>query len=351
MVLLRGFVPIPIIIILATIFLGTTAVVVNRKLHSPEQTTNSSRNLSSRFGDLLQNDQGPTNSQVTESPTPSPEQDQPPPKFSATPTPSPKAMSTPTMAPAPYSPKHIQLSLLPKHQGLLKNPDQWLAKLDDAYEAMTDLIGRAPYGGGQITIKEVDDYPGGAAVAGNPILWHSPGVPEAFERINNHNELSYGPIHELGHDFDLPEIANYYMGGSVINGEQWANLKVVYVDDTLAGRYPTATFYRESIGYYKLGELGQKYFYERFALPWVNSGRKDWQNMHHDVYTGLLYWLKGQIGWEPFKKTFRDYLNMSSSSPSGDLAKIELFAHLLSKHAGRDLTGHFRDWGLAISSP
>lgn len=244
--------------------------------------------------------------------------------------------------------QHMVLCLFPEHLVLLENPNSWLQKLDDAYLALQDLVGQTPYEGERIMIQEATTYPGGLMVAGNPILWFQDYVPGQLRQINEYNDLSFGPIHELGHDFDLLNLSKYYMGGNPIHAEHWANFKLTYVADALSSKYPIATF-RGSLEYVTLGEFSHTYFVEQAAIPWINSGRSDWQNMSGDAYTGLLYLLREDIGWEPFRQTFRDLAALAEPPPVTDLGKIELFAHLLSANAGVDVTPYFKNWGFDVA--
>lgn len=69
--------------------------------------------------------------------------------------------------------------------------------------------------------------------------------------------------------------------------------------------------------------------------------------MNNDTYTGLLYIIRQQIGWEPFKQTFRDYATkyFDPSIIATDEGKVSLFVNLLSINAGEDLSGQFIEWG------
>jgi hypothetical protein len=245
--------------------------------------------------------------------------------------------------------QYIVLCLIPDHLALLKDPNAWLQKLDEVYRSYADLMGQAPYSGQKIIIHEVPGYPGGLMVVEkNLILWYQDYVSEGLLAVNDQNDLSYGVVHELGHIFDSPELKEYYIGKGPIGGEHWANFKVTYAADTLSDKYPAVTLYQPAIGYVSLGEFPRKYFVEQFALPWIKSGRTDWHNMSEDTYTGLLYLLKEEIGWEPFKKTFRDISALAISPPSTDIEKIKLFVDLLSKNAGRNLRSKFQEWGFPI---
>jgi hypothetical protein len=69
------------------------------------------------------------------------------------------------------------------------------------------------------------------------------------------------------------------------------------------------------------GEFSHGNFVEHEAIPWIDPGRTDWQNVSGNVYMGLLYLLREDIGWEPFRQTFRDYADLTGPSPTTDLEK------------------------------
>ncbi|MEK7573183.1 MAG: hypothetical protein AAB531_02040 [Patescibacteria group bacterium] len=269
---------------------------------------------------------------------------------------------TPTQAPIPTpiptlkpGGGYILLDLYPQHVSILKDPKAWLAKLNDAYNAFYDLTGELPFNGGDITIKEVpaSQMPGAEMYAGNPIQWADQYVVAKLNNINDHNDLSFGPIHELGHDFDIYFSSSKYLAGSgssPINVEHWANFKLTYVSDTLAKKYPTATFYQSAVGFLPIGEFSQKYFVDIFAQEWLSSSKSNWKDMKGDVYTGLLYFLAKKYGWDIYKKTFRDYLTITDPTPSDDLEKVDLFVKLLSKNAGVDLKPQFICWGIPLGT-
>ena len=247
--------------------------------------------------------------------------------------------------------EHIALELYTEHFNILNDPQAWLEKLDAAYEHLSALVGGVPYQGQMITIKEVApfDY---WAIAGNPIQWNSDYVPRELRSINEHNDISFGINHELSHDFDLLPQSKYYMTNhQLANAEHWANFKMMYAVDQLAVRYPDAVMYQSAIGYTKLAEFANAYFVKQFAQPWIASGRTDWYNMHNDVYTGILYIIRQQIGWEPFKQTFHDYATRTfdPSITETDEGRISLFVNLLSNSAQVDLVPQLTQWGLPVT--
>lgn len=250
----------------------------------------------------------------------------------------------------------IILDFYPKDYKILKNPQNWLNELNDAYTAYKDLVGGVvPFNEAPITIKETPESEMGGAelLSGNPITWDDRYLPWKMYAINNYNDLSFGPIHELGHDFDMYFNTRYYLQGNadILNPEQWANFKLTYVADTLSKKYPNATFYQPQVGFLPIGEFSKLYFYDIFAKEWLSSKSADWRDMKHDAYTGLLYSLTQKYGWGPFKKTFSEYNTFNlilNPPPLDDLGKIQLFADTLSKYAGKGVITEFNSWGIPV---
>lgn len=246
---------------------------------------------------------------------------------------------------AVFEGQHITLMLFKSDADMISDIPGWLQQLDMAYELLEELVGSSPYNSEKITVREVlPCWFGG--LAGNPILINQQVLQ--IEKFNSPNDLDFGVIHELAHDFDIPPYSEFYIGDGAINAEGWSNLKVVYVADQMASLFPEATFWGNGSAY-RLGETGS-IFERKYAQPYLQAGRHDGLQMNNDVLTGLLYSLERQIGWEPFKATFRDYQAyiVGDSPISSSTDKINLFVTLLSKNSGIDLAPDFRSWGFDI---
>lgn len=246
---------------------------------------------------------------------------------------------------AVFEGQHVTLELFGADASMIHDVPGWLQELDIAYEHLAELVGTSPYDGEKIIIREVLPMKYGG-LAGNPILINQQILQ--IEKLNNPNDLDFGVIHELAHDFDIPPYSAFYIGDGALNAEGWANLKLVYVADQMSSLFPEATFWGDGRAY-RIGETGS-IFERKYADPYLQAGRRDGLQMNNDVLTGLLYSLKRQIGWGPFKATFRDYRTYSAgrSTISSSVDKIRLFVKLLSKNSGVDLAPSFRSWGFDI---
>jgi len=249
------------------------------------------------------------------------------------------------MLPRTYlSGDHIAMDVYTEDYDWFDDPVTYLAHLDEVYEAMRGLVNGVPYDGGLITVRsDASIYYG--LLSGNPITI---GPGHSWMDIVNTHGIDFGVPHELGHDFDLWPQSRLYMGGEMgfDGAEHWANFKLVYAYDVLGALYPGLT--QDMWGHtVPLSQVGQ-HWVAVHARPWIDAGRTDYWNMHHDVYTGLLYTLVQRVGWEPFKETFHEYSRSALPAPPSDEAKVELLANKLSQYAGMDLIPAFRSWGFPI---
>lgn len=243
--------------------------------------------------------------------------------------------------------KHVALELKKQHWEILKDPDAYLKKLDAAYEAYAELVGGTPFNGDKMRILEVDEYPGGWAVAGNPVKWHSKYVAESLEQINQ-GDCLFGLLHEMGHNFDL----DYKW---VWNAEFFANLKMVYALEKAKLRVrmsdqafdyadpkgaPIEAYYRDLAG----GSARATHAEDDKPL-------RDWFN-HGDAATHKFLLLKKEFGWEPFAKTFKAIQALSGESvPDTNETKLALFIHVFGNACSRELWKRFQDWGFPIVKP
>ena len=193
------------------------------------------------------------------------------------------------------------------------NFECWRNRLDEAYETYQDLVGIVPFNGQNITITSVRQYPGGWAIAGNPIKWMRKYIPGELLKIQNNDDWSFGILHEISHNFDLDNW-NFH-------GEFFANFKMYYVVLTLnASVSPGGQYYTGA-------EL--KDFHEAA----LNQAKAEGQatNMGGFIYRLIL--ISEQFGWDAFKQTFRSY----TENPSTDVEKFDLFLDKLSLYSESDV--------------
>lgn len=200
------------------------------------------------------------------------------------------------------------------------NMDRWLQHLDSAYLKYEELVGFRPYDGNKIEVRSVPSYPGGWAVAGNPIKWYQIYIKEELTRINNDDDWSFGILHEISHDFDHHSW-NFY-------GEHFANFNMVYVLEELNGKV------RQWNRYFIGAEAKdiQKIIYDSRVEEYNSAGNDE---NYRDGITYRLIDIKDSIGWLPFKKTFRNFVETGFEGTIPE--KYEAFLDFLSRFSGKDV--------------
>lgn len=232
-----------------------------------------------------------------------------------------------------------------KNQATVSNFNTWLNRMDSVYLALQDLTGYTPYGGRPIELNSsrLNMSSEGGAVdgqnyweliygwSGNPVDISQPHYRSLMRRLAQ-GDWSDVAIHELSHDFD--NIAWEF------DPEVLAFLKIYYVLTKLNGkvyRSDVATFVEENYGPWYTGADYYNFLKYDFAL---GSYTKFFaQGEYGDAgMASILIDIQKQIGWEPFKKTFRYFNGLSKSQiPKGDGAKLKLFLTKLKDYSGQDV--------------
>ncbi|MDW5416703.1 cellulose binding domain-containing protein [Iodobacter sp. CM08] len=233
--------------------------------------------------------------------------------------------------------KHLSFQLL-KSDFTAINDSQWgawMTRLDSAYEAYQELVGSAPFKGERMKILGVTQYPGGWAVAGNPILWMEQYVPESLARANVNNDWNFGIMHEMGHNFDLDY--RWVWGGS--GAELLANFKMYYVVETLG-----AVVYPNDQGYRGAGL--REFYYNK--CDDLNQDRVC--DINGDTITARLIRIRFKLGnWDAYKKTFREIQALpAAQAPQSNRAKFDLFVDVLSRHSSLNIRAEFTPEELAF---
>lgn len=186
--------------------------------------------------------------------------------------------------------------------------ENWIAKLDAVYEAYIELIGKAPYDGKTIDIQvSVQNLPGAWAWAGNPIYWTGRFVPEELKFIKQ-GSWSFGILHEIAHDFAFTADAYNW------NEEMLANFRMFYALEKTGAHVNTngRMFSPQEVKDYYRSLCGDK-----FCSDYV-------------LYYTIL--VKEEIGWDAFKKAFRELENKEVKDLS-NYEKYRLFIETAAKQA------------------
>lgn len=233
------------------------------------------------------------------------------------------------------------------------NFNMWLDRMDKVYAAYKELTGYTPFDSKKIemrsTRENLNNYFGN--VDGENYYWVTLGY---FDGTNIFRygrpyykglmrRLQYGdwgwlPMHEMSHVFD-----NYKWN---FDAETLAQVKAYYAMEQLAAKV------------YDCGENEMVQWYE--GAEYYNYVKSNRHNSSYDNsfgngeyasegFAALLIDIQKEIGWEPFKKTFRYFSNLSSSQVLDNKGKIlKLFLTKLKDYSGEDVLGMIssRDTGI-----
>jgi len=210
-----------------------------------------------------------------------------------------------------------------------------------AHDDMYHLVGRRGVAG-STTIRSTR-YIGAAGLSGNPILIAHANVTALMDDITRHGCWSFVVLHELGHNFEGGAWWTFDTGahGAPSTREFAANWMVAYV---MSRRNATITRY----GRIYVGIAGyRQYFYATSGGSYRNVFVHNiWdRNSYAHRFSGnaLLYTflsIEAQIGWEPFRQTFRYFNTLGSSTPPAPIDRVNLFlTRLRDFSGGRDVIG------------
>lgn len=208
-----------------------------------------------------------------------------------------------------------------------KTIDNWLDNLDKSYEKYYELIGEKPWNGRMITIFSVEQKTRWWAIAGNPIQWNKKFVKNVLKDVNSGKDWCFGILHEIGHDFS-PHVGMKRNGKWNWNEEMFANFRMYYVVDQLnAPIKMNGKFYNGN---------GLKAMYKTDSRTSYDNGIGKGLTKGHDGIMYTLIRIQEQIGWEPFKKTYR-FLYKSDVNPESRWDKFTLFLDKLTEYSNVDV--------------
>jgi len=219
---------------------------------------------------------------------------------------------------------------------------EWRNRMQIAHEDMYHLTGRMPWPGERTTIRSTR-YIGGAG-AGRIIQISNGFASDIITNIISHRCWSFAVLHEMGHNFHVYEndykTGHWYGGSWVFQAELMANLKVAYV---MCRRNATVTIGGRRI----TGIAAYRDFFYRHA-EWSFDRvfrRNQWDrryphNYSEDALTYSILRIQAQIGWEPFRQTFRWFNGLNPNNapnPNDELLILNLFLTRLRDFSGRDV--------------
>lgn len=208
--------------------------------------------------------------------------------------------------------------------------DEWLGDLDKAYEAYCELFDFfKPFDGKKMPI--LSNMVSAWAIAGYPIQWNPNYITSTLNDVATHDDTVFGILHEMGHNFG-PD--NYKTGAYDSGNDSWnwneelfANFRMYYALD----KYDLRIFTDDKV--FVGTAISDKYSKDA-ASSWANNKDLDGAGM-----MGPLCQMVAEVGWEPFKKAFKELYNMDPNISCGTTKweKIKYFLDTVSKYTDKDM--------------
>lgn len=213
---------------------------------------------------------------------------------------------------------------------------RFVSKTNNGYSIIWDLVGGSkPYSGAKMEFENTRALPENTeGRSGQPIQWKTQtAVYHCIQMANLNSDLTETPFHEISHNFD-----SYKW---VFEAEALAIFKIYHYLD-VSGEAMAVCNYGQLIN----GGNGFMAYMKSDANR--VSGHINYDaSIPQGIYSpyGLAYNLakiKTQIGWEPFKQTFRYFHNLSSGDvPTTSIGKFNLFMTKLRDYSGQDVLTMF----------
>jgi|GEM_PF-3468763 len=243
----------------------------------------------------------------------------------------------------------VSAYLEPEDKALASNTDfnTWLDRMDKAYGAFRELTGYTPYNAQKIIMKStrenLNEYFGN--VDGENYWWITLGYYD-YTRTFKYGKVFYQgqmrrlaqgdwgfiPIHEMSHTFDCDKW-NF-------DSETLAQFKSYYICENLNAKiYEPCRFNNNGNGWY----TGTNYYTllktDRYLDSYTNSFNKGYYAS--EGFAAILIEIQQKIGWEPFKKTFRYFSDLSYTQvPDSNGEKLKLFFTKLKDYSGKDVLSY-----------
>lgn len=224
----------------------------------------------------------------------------------------------------------------------------WISRMDKAYNAYKDLTGYTPYNSKKIEMRStrdnLNDYMGitdghnywtvifGYYTGGSTVFNHAKAFYQGHMRRLSQGDWGDTPMHELSHVFD-----NYKWN---FDAETLAQLKLYYVIEQLNAKvYRPERYENNSGGWYTKSNYYDLLKHDRYLDGYDDSFGKG--TYSSEGFASILIDIEKEIGWNPFKKTFRYFSSLSYRQlPDDDGGTLKLFLTKLKDYSGVDVLSY-----------
>jgi hypothetical protein len=252
--------------------------------------------------------------------------------------------------------KTVGLELMESRFKNFKHLDRTLRWTDECYSAMTDLTGERPFGGKRMIFKEAPAHPWWA-YAGREMILNTDYVEETVKDFDR-GILSFGWIHEVGHNFD-DVLGKWYIWSGPA-AEFQANFKLAYAVENVPDRSfrirwedgaPAYGGEKRPEALLTGPELTEKFFL-LFGDPYLADSKRNWDTLSSDEIHAFFQRLQRVYGWDVFKRWYRTYRKLEEEGrtpPEKPEEKISLIAAILSAETRVDLVPVFQMWRFPVT--
>ena len=250
----------------------------------------------------------------------------------------------------------VGIALMQSRYKTFEHPERALKWIDECYQAMIEFTGEQPYGGRKMIFTEAPPHPWWA-YSGEKMILNTDHVGSTIKDFDE-GILSFGWVHEVGHNFD-EKIGDWYIWNGAA-AEFQANFKLAYAVSTI----PDQDFkIRWKIGAPDYvpkqseslisGPHLVDTFFLQFGDAYLADPKKSWQDMTSDDIHCLFQRLQTIYGWKVFKRWYRTFRILEDSglkAPTKPEDKINLTVAILSRETGQNLVPIFAMWRMPVST-
>jgi hypothetical protein len=256
--------------------------------------------------------------------------------------------------------KTLALELMESRYKNFPSAQRALKWLDEAYQAMIELTGYTPFEGKIMVIQEAPEHPYWA-YAGNPVIMNTKYMPAQIDDLNK-GIISFGWIHEIGHNFDV--YGKWYIWNGP-SAEMQANFKLAYALEQIARTNTGENAFVVKRGGFsgpsypavnKEETMSGRQFVDAFFTlhgdAYLADPNRRWDSMTSDEIHSFLQRLQIAYGWEPFKAMYRQYQTLDKlglKEPETAEGKLQLMAAILCRETKVDLVPIFQRWRMPVT--
>lgn len=246
------------------------------------------------------------------------------------------------------------MALMESRYAKFRHMDRTLRWVDQCYSAMIDLTGEKPFGGKLMVFKESPAHPWWA-YAGQEMILNTDYVESTLKDFDE-GLISFGWIHEVGHNFDVLGEWYHWSGPAA---EWQANFKLAYAFETIPDQSFRIKWSFQAPGYpapdagmlLRGTELVERFF-TLFGDAYLADTKRGWESLTSDEIHTFFQRIQRAYGWDLFRRWYRTYRALADRGlkpPTDPAGKLSLIAAILNRESRVDLTPLFVRWRFPVT--